>query len=209
LNKKFLSFILILFFSCFKNSLIDRILEDYFPLHYGFKSKFLNTSDGEIYYIEVTRDTLILGENSKEISFFGERNYFLKKDAFLKKYFKKIFYSGENEYLIEENFLPFIPSIFINGEIIIDSLRKNFLIEGDTLNYLRKILIKIKGPFTFRIGDVEFENTFEVKREFYIKIKFLEKVQEENKKSYEVYAPSKGLILYACENDTFKYMGGK
>ena len=209
MNKKFLLFILILFFSCFKNSLIDRILEDYFPLYNGFKSKFLNSYDGEIYYIEVTRDTLILGENSKEVSFFGERNYFLKGDAFLKRYFKKIFYSGENEYLIEENFLPFIPSIFINGEIIVDSLKKSFLIEGDTLNYLRKILIKIKGPFTFRIGDVEFENTFEVRREFYIKIKFLGKVQEEDKKSYEVYSPSKGLIFYACEKDTFKYMGGK
>jgi len=209
LNKKFLSFILILFFSCFKNSLIDRISEDYFPLYIGFRSKFLNSRDGEIYYIEVTKDTLILGENSKELSFLGERNYFLKKDAFLKRYFKKIFYSGENEYLIEENFLHFIPSIFIKGEIIIDSLKKNFLIEGDTLNYLRKILIKIEGPSSFCIGDVEFENTFEVKREFYTRIKFLGEIKEENKKSYEVYAPSKGLIFYVCENDTFKYIGGK
>jgi hypothetical protein len=209
LNKKILLFILTLFFSCFKNSLIDRISEDYFPIYNGFKSKFLNTYDGQIYYIEVTKDTLILGENSKEVSFFGERNYFLKKDAFLRRYFKKIFYSGENEYLIEENFLPFIPSIFIKGEIIVDSLRKNFLIEGDTLNYFRKILIRIKGPSNFSLGDVEFENTFEVKREFYIKVKFSGEIQEDKKESYEVYAPSKGLIFYVSENDTFKYIGGK
>ncbi|MEO0262184.1 MAG: hypothetical protein ABIM62_00475 [candidate division WOR-3 bacterium] len=208
MSKRFLFLLLFLSF-CFKNSLIDRVLNDYFPLNTGFKSRFIHLPERETSYVEVIRDTLILGENFKNVFFLYEDDFFLKEGGFIKKYFKEVYYSGENEYVLEERAIPFIPSIFINGDLIVDSLKKNFLIEGDTLFYSRKMKIKIKGPVTFKIEDVEFDNSFKVERYFEIGIKkgmvFIKKIQE----SYEVYAPEKGLIFYATPYDTFKYIGGR
>lgn len=208
MNKKFL-FLLVFLSFCFKNSLIDRIVNDYFPLNEGFKSRFIHLPEKETSYVEVIKDTFLLGENLKNVFFLYKNEFFLKESGFIKKYFKEVYYSGENEYVLEERMIPFIPSIFINGDLIVDSLKKSFLIEGDTLFYLRKMKIKIKGPVTFKIGDVEFENSFEVKRYFEIEIKKGGIFTGVNQESYEVYAPEKGLIFYATPYDTFKYIGGR
>lgn len=208
MNKKFL-FLLIFLSFCFKNSLIDRMVSDYFPLNKGFKSRFIHLPEKETSYVEVIKDTLLLGENFKNVFFLYKNDFFLKEDGFIKKYFKEVYYSGENEYILEESAIPFIPSIFINGDLIVDSLKKNFLIEGDTLFYLRKMKIKIKGPITFKIEDVEFENSFKIDRYFEVKIKKGGLLIDKIEKSYEIYAPEKGLIFYATPYDTFKYIGGR
>ena len=207
MNRKFLFLLFFLSF-CFKNSLIDRINSDYFPLYEGFKSFFIHLPEKETSYFEVIKDTTILGDNFKNVFFLYKNEFFLKEGGFIKKYFKEVYYSGENEYVLEEKILPFIPLVFINGDLIVDSLKKNFLVEGDTLFYLRKLKIKIKGPITFRIKDVDFENSFEIERYFEKEIRIKGAFLKEFKESYEVYAPEKGLIFYRTPSDTFKYIGG-
>ncbi len=207
MNRKFLFLLLFLSF-CFKNSLIDRINSDYFPLHKGFKSSFIHLPEKETSYVEVIKDTSLLGDSFKNVFFLGRNEFFLKEGGFIKKYFKEVYYSGENEYVLEEKAVPFMPLIFINGDLIVDSLKKSFLIEGDTLFYLRKLKIRIKGPVTFKIEDVEFENSFKIERYFEKEIKIKGAISREFEESYEVYAPEKGLIFYRTPSDTFKYIGG-
>ncbi len=205
--KKYPLIIFVILSSCFKNSLIDRISDDYFPLHNGFKTKFLHLPYQDTTFIEVLRDTSILGQESKITSFFGEQRLFKKDNDYVREYFKEIFYTGEEKYILEEDFIPFIPTIFIKGENITDSVKRMVLIEGDTLIYKRKINIKTNGPRSFMINEVEFENSFEVMRKIEIKVESPVKNYEKIQNTYEVYTPSKGLIFYISSEDTFKYIG--
>jgi len=209
LIRKYPLIIFVILSSCFKNSLIDRISDDYFPLYNGFKTKFLHLPYQDTTFIEVLRDTSILGQEAKITSFFGEQRLFKKDNDYVREYLKEIFYTGEERYVLEEDFIPFIPAIFIKGENIIDSVKRTILIEGDTLIYKRKISIKTDGPKSFRIDEVEFENSFEVIRKLEIKVEGPIINYEKIQNTHEVYTPLKGLIFYIFSEDTFKYIGGR
>lgn len=209
MNKNLLIFLTFFLFTCFKHSLIDRLDEDYFPLHKGFKSQFLYLPYNNIVYFEVVGDTTLLGEDCHMVSFFGIRKFFYKNSDYIREYFERVFYTGEDKYIMEKTFLPFIPIVFINGERISDSVSKKLIIEGDTVLYIRKLDVRIRGPKSFKIEEREFDDVFEVFRNLEVKIKVEDRKLTEIKTSYEIYAPSHGLIFYVSGADTFKYIGGR